>query len=122
MQLPNDLAFTSNSTVPTIIPRLSSNRSCRDKVATKGFDHLSPPSSTSSSNLIHLKIPIYRNRSYISYNLIFCHKNMFLRLHMCYCSIEIIFWNSILTGICKFLHGNMSILCLQDQTNHHAYM
>jgi hypothetical protein len=49
------IASISSITVPFKRPHLSSNRECRDSVATWGFDHLSPPSSTSSSNLIHLK-------------------------------------------------------------------
>ena len=42
--------------VPAAIQLLTSKSEKSDKVATCGFDHLSPPSSTSSSNLIHLHV------------------------------------------------------------------
>lgn len=47
--------------MPFKIKLRSSNRACRESVATCGFDHRFPPSSTSSSNLIHLngKVAIY---------------------------------------------------------------
>ena len=37
----------------------SSKRLCRERVATCGLLHLSPPSSTSSSNLIHLAVSFH---------------------------------------------------------------
>ena len=47
-------ASMSNITVPFNSRLLSSNRACNERVATWGLLHLFPPSSTSSSNLIHL--------------------------------------------------------------------
>ena len=49
-------ASMSSNIVPVMMQRLSSNREWRESVATWGLDHRSPPSSTSSSNLIHLTI------------------------------------------------------------------
>ena len=49
------VAAISKHIVPFRSMLRNSNNECRDKVATWGLDHLFPPSSTSSSNLIHLK-------------------------------------------------------------------
>lgn len=46
----------SSSTVPVCRHVRSSNRLCRDSVETWGLLHLSPPSSTFSSNFTHLQI------------------------------------------------------------------
>lgn len=48
-------ASMSRMTVPFRRKDRSSKRECRERVATWGLDHRSPPSSTSSSNLIHLQ-------------------------------------------------------------------
>lgn len=53
------MASKSNSTVPFIIQLRSSKRLCRERVATCGLLHLSPPSSTSSSNLTHLAVSFH---------------------------------------------------------------
>lgn len=50
-----DVASMSNMTVPFNKRLRSSNKEWSESVATWGFDHLFPPSSTSSSNLIHLQ-------------------------------------------------------------------
>ena len=49
------VASRSSITVPDKMPFLSSNSEWSDSVATCGLDQRSPPSSTSSSNLIHLE-------------------------------------------------------------------
>jgi len=49
-------ASISSMTVPFKRRLLNSKSECSDKVATWGLLHLLPPSSTSSSNLIHLRI------------------------------------------------------------------
>lgn len=49
-------ASISNMTVPFKRRLLNSKSECSDNVATWGLLHLLPPSSTSSSNLIHLRI------------------------------------------------------------------
>lgn len=46
----------SSSTVPVCRHVRSSNRLCRESVETWGLLHLSPPSSTFSSNFTHLQI------------------------------------------------------------------
>lgn len=48
-------ASMSRRTVPLSRKLRSSNNACKLSVATCGLDHLFPPSSTSSSNLIHLQ-------------------------------------------------------------------
>ena len=53
------MASKSNSTVPFIMQLRSSKRLCRERVATCGLLHLSPPSSTSSSNLTHLAVSFH---------------------------------------------------------------
>lgn len=90
-------ASISSMMVPVIIQHLSSNSECRDSVATWGFDHLSPPSSTSSSNFTHLhkkKVNMYWQllciySHFIRYWLDFMHKIiLFLFRHK-----SITFWN-----------------------------
>lgn len=53
------LASMSSITEPFNSSVLSSNRECRDNVATWGFDHLLPPSSTSSSNFIQRAVSFH---------------------------------------------------------------
>lgn len=54
-----ECASVSSITVPLRMKLRSSNKACRDSVATCGLDHRFPPSSTSSSNFIHLKKKIH---------------------------------------------------------------
>lgn len=49
-----ECASVSNITVPFKTRLRNSNSECNDNVATCGLDHRLPPSSTSSSNFIHL--------------------------------------------------------------------
>lgn len=51
----SEFALMSSITVPFMMQLRSSKRLCRDRVATQGLLHRSPPSSTSSSNLSHLQ-------------------------------------------------------------------
>lgn len=53
------LASMSSITEPFNSRLLNSNNECNDKVATCGFDQRLPPSSTSSSNLIHLAVSFH---------------------------------------------------------------
>lgn len=48
-------ACMSSNTLPLMMQLRSSNRLWSERVATYGLLHLSPPSSTSSSNLSHLR-------------------------------------------------------------------
>ena len=59
-RVPKVLAAMSKQMVPLRSMLRSSKREWRLKVATWGLDHRFPPSSTSSSNLIHLKAKIER--------------------------------------------------------------
>lgn len=54
-----ELASISKITVPFNIRLRNSNRECNESVATCGFDQRFPPSSTSSSNLIHLAVSFH---------------------------------------------------------------
>ncbi|KAH9390274.1 hypothetical protein TYRP_007833 [Tyrophagus putrescentiae] len=56
------LASMSRMTVPLRRQLRSSKRECRETVPTCGFDHRLPPSSTSSSNLIHLGLVIVHRK------------------------------------------------------------
>lgn len=66
-------ASISSMTVPFKRRLLNSKSECSDSVATWGLLHLLPPSSTSSSNLIHL-CKMYNVRSF---NIVFIIKIIF---------------------------------------------
>lgn len=56
-------ASISSMTDPLSIKLRSSKREWSDNVATWGFDHRFPPSSTSSSNFIHLAVSFHSSSS-----------------------------------------------------------
>lgn len=103
-------ASMSNITVPFNSRLLSSKRACNERVATCGLLHLFPPSSTSSSNLIHLWLSwIYLSREKQILSLSGIEFNKGTRLPGCFLPFHLV---TILDELLHLGEKRMGFVCI----------